>query len=115
MNHRPYYRERGLAPVIPASLCHPERSLARSEASRQTESKDLVCSADASAEASFRVVVRFFDDRETEFVPSPSREAAIDCSPRRKPWANYWAECEPRRGERNSRTEASSTRGATRK
>ena len=31
----------------------------------------------------------------------PSREAAKDCSPRRKPWVAEKKENQPRRGERN--------------
>jgi hypothetical protein len=98
------------------NYCHPERRQARSEASRQTESKDPLLDAKIRSNAgNFRVVVRFFDDHETECVPSASRGAATECSPRRKPWDNYRAESEPRRGERKYLLDASSTRGATRK
>ena len=67
--------------------CHPERSLAKSEATRQTESKDPYNLPATRGDArSFRIAIRFFDDHDTEVLHDPSREAAIECSPRRKPW-----------------------------
>ena len=35
-------------------------------------------------------------------TPNPSREAAPECSPRRKPWVNYGNFAKPRRGERKA-------------
>jgi len=69
------------------SVCHPERSLAMSKANLQTRSKDPY-HADAAAEATgnFRVEIRFYDEVGSEKRPVPSREAAKECSPRRKPW-----------------------------
>ena len=62
--------------------CHPERSLATSEANRQTESKDPYHSDTTGvAERNFCVVVRFFDEREAEFRPVTSPEAAALDSP----------------------------------
>ncbi len=47
------------------TLCHPERSLAESEATRQTESKDPVPAIATNGNArNSRVVVRFIDDSE---------------------------------------------------
>jgi len=55
-----------------------------SEAIRQTESKDLARSGSCIGdERNFRIVVRFFDEHETEQCPVSSREAAFD-SPARK-------------------------------
>ncbi len=69
------------------NACHPERSLAASKASGQTQSKDPYNLHGSPGDArSFRIAVRFFDDHDTEFLHDPSREAAIECSPRRKPW-----------------------------
>ena len=57
--------------------CHPERSLAMSEAIRQTESKDPYHpDATRCDERNFRIAVRFFDEHETEQCPVSSREAA---------------------------------------
>ena len=69
------------------TLCHPERSLVESEASRQTKSKDpvLTCSGIGNA-GSFRIAVRFFDEQGAEMLHEPSCEAAKACSPPRKPW-----------------------------
>ena len=67
--------------------CHPERSLAVSEANRQTQSKDPVfADSDTDFEGNFRIVIRFFDEHGGEKGHLPTREAAIECSPRRKPW-----------------------------
>jgi hypothetical protein len=61
----------------PLKPCHPERSLAESEANRQTQSKDLVPSGGGVAtERNFRIVVRFFDERKAELRPALSRETA---------------------------------------
>ena len=65
--------------------CHPERSLAMSEANRQTESKDLAHSGSCTSdERNFRIAVRFFDEHETEQCPVSSREAAAFENPARK-------------------------------
>jgi hypothetical protein len=74
-----------------AKSCHPERSLARSEANRQSQSKDPVRAGSTTGnEESFHIVIRFSDDGEDDCEAEPyhetSREAAIECSPRRKPW-----------------------------
>ena len=72
--------------TIPNS-CHPERSLAKSEANRQTESKDPVFACSGIGDAGgFRIAVRFFDEQGAEVLYDCSREAATKCSPRRKPW-----------------------------
>ena len=76
-----------LIPDVSATLnpCHPERSLAESEANHQTQSKDPCCTGvlEGTAE-SFRIVIRFFDQQGTELFPGPSREAAAWESPARK-------------------------------
>jgi hypothetical protein len=51
----------------------------------------------------FRTAVRFFDEHNTEQLPLLSREAAKQCSPRRKPWDNDATLCKPRKGERKLR------------
>ncbi len=57
--------------------CHPERSLVASEANRQAQSKDPVRTDSGTGTArNFRIVVRFFDERESELRPVDSREAA---------------------------------------
>ena len=68
-------------------LCHPERSPAASKANRQTQSKDPY-HADSAAEpaGNFRIEIHFYDESGSEKRPVPSREAAKECSPRRKPW-----------------------------
>jgi len=72
--------------------CHPERSLATSEASRQRESKDPVRAESATGvSGNFRIVVRFFDEKKGEFHHDPSREAAEERSPRRNPWVEHAA------------------------
>ena len=84
------------------ALCHPERSLAESEANRQTQSKDLVFVGGGNGAESFRIAVRFFDEQGAEVQHDSSREAAKECSPRRKPWVESEALIKPRRGERIS-------------
>jgi hypothetical protein len=62
-----------------ARVGHPEQSLAASAVNRLTESKDPApADRGASAARSFRIVVRFFDEREFELRPVSSRETA-DC------------------------------------
>jgi len=77
-----------MMPAISSSprICHPERSLAESEATRQTQSRDpyRTDAADGS-ERNFRVVVRFFDEHEAEFSYDSSRGAAAwECSARKR-------------------------------
>jgi len=65
--------------------CHPERSLAESEAIRQTQSKDPYQFGRTLGNArSLRVVIRFFDKHETQHLPISSREAAGGESPAQK-------------------------------
>ena len=65
--------------------CHPERSLAESAANRQTQSKDPVPADSGTGNArSFRIAIRFFDEREAELRPVSSREATERESPARK-------------------------------
>jgi hypothetical protein len=55
-----------------------------SEANRQTESNDPVPAGSGTAAArSFRIVVRFFDERESELRPASRREVAWE-SPARQ-------------------------------
>jgi hypothetical protein len=62
--------------------CHPVRSLAKSEAIRQTESKDPYCTgATESSKRYFRTVVRFFAEHDPEQCPDSSREEAACESP----------------------------------
>ena len=85
MNH--IRRDNSVTLCMALNPCHPERSLAESEANRQTESKDPVIATSGRGRArSFRVLVRFFDEQGAEVLHEPSREAAKECSPRRKPW-----------------------------
>ncbi len=82
--------------------CHPERSLAKSEANRQTQSKDPCRARTAVANAAnFRVEIRFFDEQGAELFPGSSREAAKECSPRRKPSVPSERLIKPQRGERS--------------
>jgi len=65
--------------------CHPERSLAESEASRQTQSKDPVFADGTTGDTrNFRIVIRFFDKHESEQLRIHSREAAAWESSARK-------------------------------
>ena len=62
--------------------CHPERSLAKSEAIRQTKSKDPCCIvATESSERYFRTVVRFFTEHDPEQCPVSGYETAACESP----------------------------------
>jgi len=85
-----------------SNVCHPERSLAESEANRQTRSKDPIPAENATDNAgNFRIVIRFHDERGTELFPGPSREVAKECSPRRQPWVASEMLIKPRRGEKS--------------
>ena len=65
--------------------CQPERSLAKSEASQQPQSKDPVPDESATSIARiFRIAVRFFDEFEAEHLPVCRREATGCISPARK-------------------------------
>ncbi len=83
MNPTSYHLPKRLSTIL--KPCHPERSLAESEANRQTESKDPYDpDTSRSTEANFRVVVRFFDEHEAELRPVPSHEEAAWESPTRQ-------------------------------
>ena len=87
-----------------SATSNPERSLAESESNRQRQSNELVFAKSATADKiNFRTAIRFFDEHNTEKLPLLSREAAKECSPRRKPWDNDATVCKPRRGERKRR------------
>ena len=93
MNHKHYLRNGTQAATI---SCHPERSLATSAASHQTQSKDLYDLDPTRGDArNFRIMVRFFSDPEAECDPVSSREAATECSPRRKPGVKGVEETSP--------------------
>ena len=67
------------------AICHPERSLAKSEAIRHTKSKDPYQLGRSLGDATdFRVAIGFFDSHETRYLPISSREAAASESPARK-------------------------------
>jgi hypothetical protein len=67
------------------AICHPERTLAKSEAIRQTKSKDPYQLGTTLGDArNFRVVIGSFDKHETRYLPISSREAAPSESPVRK-------------------------------
>ncbi len=77
--------------MMSADHCHPERSLAQSEATRQTQSKDRVPADGITGDArNFHIVVRFFEEDEDGREASPhyesSREAAVSESPARQCW-----------------------------
>jgi hypothetical protein len=64
------------------AICHPERSLAKSEEIRQTKSKDPYQLGTTLSDATnFRVVIGFFDNYETRYLPISSLEAAASESP----------------------------------
>jgi hypothetical protein len=65
--------------------CHPERSLAKSEAIRQTKSKDPYQVGTTLGDATnFRVAIGFFDNHKTRYLPISSREVAASESRARK-------------------------------
>jgi hypothetical protein len=62
--------------------CHPERSLAQSEAKRQTQSKDPVpAHSGADNNGNFRIVIHFLDEHDTETFSVSSHEATACDSP----------------------------------
>lgn len=64
------------------ALCHPERSLAKREAIRQTKSKDPYQLGITLGDArDFRVVTHFFDEHETQPLSIFSRDATACESP----------------------------------
>lgn len=67
--------------------CHPERALSFAERGAQVQSKDP-CNLDVpgSRLGCFRIAVRFYDEQGAEVLHETSREAAMECTPRRKPW-----------------------------
>jgi hypothetical protein len=70
---------------ITLKSCPPERSLAESEANRQTEWKDPYHpNTSRGNERNFSIVIRFFDEPEAEHVPVSSREGAAWESPARQ-------------------------------
>ena len=88
--------------VTNSNVCHPERSLAESEANRQTQSKDPAPAEGATGNAgNFRIVIRFHDEQGVELFPGPSRDAAVWESPERK--------CEVRREHGISRVGTAQT------
>jgi len=66
----------------------------------ETESKDPYPSDAPRTEARFRAAVRFFADQDADVSYKPSREAATEYSPRRKPWEFAQRTKQPRMGER---------------
>jgi hypothetical protein len=67
------------------AICHPERRLAKSDAIRQTKSKDSYQVGTTLGDATnFRVAIGFFDNHETRYLPISSREAAASESRARK-------------------------------
>jgi hypothetical protein len=67
------------------AICHPERSLAESEAIRQTKSKDPYQVGTTLGDATnFRVAIGFFDNHKTRYLPISSREVAASESRARK-------------------------------
>ena len=89
---------------------HPERGLAKSEATCQSQSKDPLLADSTTGNArNFRIEVRFFDDHDTELTPTFNRtEESRSCR------------FQPRSGERmqptaqavGSRGKSSSSEGA---
>ncbi len=75
------------AAILPTHKpCHPERSLAVSKANRQAQSKDPYPPTVTRAEAgNFHILTRSVEcePNRQRFL---SRVAAIECSPRHKPW-----------------------------
>ncbi len=63
-------RFRDLPSTTVSDRFHSERSLAKSEASRQTESKDsMIAGATRGREENFHIVTRFFDEQGSEMFP----------------------------------------------
>ncbi len=79
-----------------SKFCHPERSLAKSEATRQTQSKDPYRTSPLDAAVNFRITVRFIeehgsgeeqapeDEQKTRYSLTSSRDAAEWESPARQ-------------------------------
>ncbi|HKF05717.1 MAG TPA: hypothetical protein VKB49_25580 [Candidatus Sulfotelmatobacter sp.] len=79
MNHIPHSRL--MSPHEAPIACRPERSLAKSEAIRQTESKDPYNLNTGSGDpGNFRIAIRFFDDHDTELIPTFEQvEESLSC------------------------------------
>ena len=85
MNHIRRIGIDGVLTFAASKLCHPEWSLAASEASSRTQSKDPITTESITGNAkSFRIVVRFFDDQDAEILHDPSREVTAWESPARQ-------------------------------
>lgn len=70
MNH--VRRDEGVSFCTTLKICHPERSLLKSEANHQTQSKDPVFTRSGVGSCeNFRIAVRFFDDRDKEILHEP--------------------------------------------
>jgi len=88
------------------NACHPERGLATSEASRQTQSKDPYSRNAAGGQSkNFRIAVRFFDEQRGKAHDEPSREAEFVSAGRKT-----WVVQEERNESRRDATLAASTR-----
>ena|SRR5215469_10318593 len=75
MIHVPHSRL--VSPHAAPTVCHPEAILAKSKAICQTAPKDpYSLHGDRGDARNFRIVVRFFDDHDTEFLHDSSREPA---------------------------------------
>ncbi len=83
MNH--ISRNNGATSCTFLNSCHAEGNLAKSEANRQTQSKDPYSASTALGNArDFRVIIRFYDESDGEYLEGSSREAAILDSRARK-------------------------------
>ena len=74
----------GLSLCSAPTTCHPERSLAKRKAIRQTEPDPYHLDTTAGDAGNFRILIRFFDDHDTEVVHEPGREAAPQEGPARQ-------------------------------
>jgi hypothetical protein len=75
----------GVLTCTTLSACHPERSLAASKASGQTQLKDPYHhDAGSVTERNFRIAVRFFDEYEVEQLPVLSGAVAACQNPSRE-------------------------------
>ena len=88
--------------ILPTlNICHPERSLAVSNANRQTQSKDPY-HADAAADVTgnFRVEIRFYDESGSFRIQPRIGERM---QPRARAVGRERKLNKPRRGETNAR------------
>ena len=87
-------------PARTLANCHHERSLAVSKATDQAQSKDPYPAEQIRAEAgNLRIVA--LRDHEPIRRKSNSREAAEECSPRRKPWDRIGTTLSPEGAKEN--------------